>query len=54
MTLLKQLLEKLLCKHKWKVQYELNIWHVPKGKYPIEIRQTLSCIKCGAIKRITL
>jgi hypothetical protein len=58
MNIFRQLLEKLVCKHKWKVYKQVIKYHSYKGhrpdELPIETRETLVCIKCGAIKRITL
>lgn len=58
MTILKQLLEKWACKHKWKVHYNGAVYNTndspSKGDLPIRREQTLICESCGKIKKITL
>lgn len=55
MKILKQILEKLACKHKWRVHYQISIY-APFSIHgrPETIRQTLICAKCGKIEKINL
>jgi len=51
--MIKKLIEKWTCKHKWKVHYENKIYN--KGsELPHTIQQTLMCEECGKIKKIKL
>lgn len=53
----KQLLEKLLCKHNWKVHCTIDVYKNNNGvisKDPYKTKQTLICKKCGKIKKIEL
>lgn len=56
----KQLLEKLLCKHRWKVHKQTDValfdedGELMLGGLPYKIEQVLICEECGAIKKIKL
>jgi Fe2+ or Zn2+ uptake regulation protein len=52
--LIKQILIKCGCMHKWKIHDESRVFHDDKDTKPYEIRQTLVCNKCGQIKQIKL
>lgn len=52
--LLKLWLEKLSCKHKWKIHHITKVYEHSDNSMPREIKQTLICQECGKIKRIKL
>ena len=51
-----RLLEKLLCKHKWKIHFTTELygetWNGERGV--IKRKQTLICESCGKLKQILL
>lgn len=49
--LLKQLLSKWVCHHKWELYNRMNV--TDKGKV-YKVEDTLICEKCGKIKKISL
>jgi hypothetical protein len=51
--MIKKLIEKWTCKHKWKVHYEVSVRDSGRD-LPHTVRQTLICTECGKIKRIKL
>lgn len=51
--MLKKLLEKWSCKHKWQIHHKANIYGSGYDM-PTEIRHTLICENCGKIKQISL
>ena len=51
--MIRKLIEKLICRHKWEVHYTADIYSELYEK-PVEIRQTLVCKECWKIKKITL
>lgn len=54
----KYILDKLFCKHSWKVFSQTKSYKEgqseAKGNLPIRITQILICQKCGKIKQITM
>lgn len=51
--MLKQLLEKLLCKHRWKL-YAAVEWSYTWQNTASHRRETLICKNCGKIKNIEI
>ena len=51
-----RLLEKLLCKHKWKIHFTTELygetWNGERGV--VKRKQTLICESCGKLKQILL
>lgn len=54
--MIKQLFEKILCKHQWKTEKELGSFGYGKsqenGDHPYRIQQLRCCKTCGKIKII--
>ena len=51
--MIKEIIEKLTCKHKWEIHYTTDII-VKFGEPPVGRKQTLICKECWKIKKITL
>ena len=52
--MLRKLIEKWSCKHKWKIHNTTNIRDTEMPDIPTAVRQTLICQECGKIKKINL
>jgi hypothetical protein len=52
--MLRKLIEKWTCKHKWKIHNTTNIYDIDIPDMPTGTRQTLICQECGKIKQINL
>jgi len=52
--LIKRILSKWGCHHRWEVHNEVNVWSKKTDSMPVRSRQTLICTECGKIKRINL
>ena len=52
--MLRKLIEKLSCNHKWEIHNTTNIRDTEMPDIPTEVRQTLICKECGKIKQINL
>ena len=53
-NMLRKLIEKWSCKHKWEIHSTTNIHDTDIPDMPTKIRQTLICQHCGKIKQINL
>lgn len=51
MNIIQRLIEKLCCKHEWKLLCDEKHVDEFRGRYT---RRTLVCVNCGKIKQITL
>ena len=52
--MIKKLLEKWACKHRWELYHGTNVYRSSEALTPYEIRHTLICQKCGKIKTIKI
>lgn len=53
--MIKQFIEKFLCKHQWEVHGKIYLWDESiTDKRPIGIEEILFCKLCGKIKKISL
>lgn len=55
--MLKQLIEKLLCKHKWEVLDRIRIYKTyfdQTTDFPYKIIEVFVCQNCGKIKKIKI
>jgi hypothetical protein len=52
--MLKKIIEKLFCKHKWQVHSKIGVYDGEHSKTPHTIRQILICQECGKITKIKL
>lgn len=52
--MLRKLIEKWSCKHKWKIHHNTEVYDTEIAKTPTKLRQTLICQECGKIKQINL
>jgi hypothetical protein len=52
--MLKKIIEKLFCKHKWQVHSKIEVYGGEHSKTPHTMRQTLICQECGKITKIKL
>ena len=52
--MLRKLIEKWSCKHKWKIHNTTNVHDTEIPDMPTAVRQTLICQECGKIKQINL
>ena len=52
MNVLIAILEKLACKHKWKMEIETKGYDKDRSDLPFEILRTYVCSECGKFKKI--
>ena len=52
--MIKQILQKLSCLHKWKSHNRTKVYDPECRDTPYEIKETLICQTCGKIKKIKL
>jgi hypothetical protein len=52
--MLRKLIEKWSCKHKWEIHNTTNIRDTEMPDIPTAVRRTLICKDCGKIKQINL
>lgn len=50
--MIKELIEKLTCKHAWKEFFRRDFYWFDWDKRPYKTKVTLICKKCGMIKKI--
>jgi len=52
--MLKKLIEKILCMHKWNTYNESKTFEYSGAELPIYVTHTLICEKCGKIKKVNI